>query len=984
MATPNKPITLAPVNVSANEGTIDLPEVNVEANAPLPAGHINVMSPEGVMGQMPLENFLKEGVKEGFTLPTKEPDITVNDLTPDKQIKVIRKSDGMQGLIPLDQYLQNPDEAKDYEIASKYDPEYQKKVNQDLKDLTNAGWSQIDDRHRNDDIQDDSGNYKLLDPNGNTVLVERKYLTPLLSSGFKFADQNFQSLFEANRQLASDIETASTVAGSEAAGSVPGIGSLITKLNEKFGTKAAQANLIALDIAKQKEQKTAATIGTAAGIVAQLGLPSGVFGEMKLGQAAKAGILAKLAPEGASLGRSLLAKGLGMGVEGAIISSPQAIAKLAIDKDPTAAAESLVLGFGVGAGLGVGGTLLAKGGEAALGLVGKVGEKFTEGRVANVLEQSGINQTRELTQNQIERGVVSAGGKLEVAIPEGEKFIQKLRDEGIKSTSKVDEIFDVSRKLAQGNGMESTLAKLDKLGSSGTSASDLISKFKSSAQELAQNFPEISSKLLGKFNAKLEELSENISSLADKEGNLSLENLKKFITNVGEDTNWKKLRDSLAETEERIFSPMDELKSYLWNDAREAMISGIDKLSEGADAKLVAELSEKRLMQQMSRELFSHTIMSGANGELSPIAKKVMDLLAAKGASKLGMVVGGVAGSVGGVLGSTVGSAAGSAAGSLVNKLTGPAVENISSKLVDAYEQNSGSKIVNWLVKNKTANAIGSYIAIDSIKNMESKIAEIPGFIKDIGNATAQGAKVASIKVPIMFIGSKDPIKSILGSEANGLSKAQQFQRLSTKVANMNSNPTMKQQQYDLHIAPLFKDHPELAQQVQANYDKKIQVVNQILNTGNTQQPAAFTKQKPYQPTPAQMAEIENKLKVVENPYALLDGLKNGKVTSAQVAIVAQLNPAILQKMQNEIAKQAFSGKTALPYQQRLAASTIMGAPMDPSVRNGSALQATYGQSQAQAVPAGQEPHPQKQGNSKPIKAEKIAKYSLSQRIASV
>ena len=68
---------------------------------------------------------------------------------------------------------------------------------------------------------------------------------------------------------------------------------------------------------------------------------------------------------------------------------------------------------------------------------------------------------------------------------------------------------------------------------------------------------------------------------------------------------------------------------------------------------------------------------------------------------------------------------------------------------------------------------------------------------------------------------------------------------------------------FDLHIAPLFKDHPELAKQVMADYDKKFQVINDILSKGNTKQPEAFVKSKPFQPTAPQMKEIEDKLKLL-------------------------------------------------------------------------------------------------------------------------
>ena len=61
----------------------------------------------------------------------------------------------------------------------------------------------------------------------------------------------------------------------------------------------------------------------------------------------KTGIAAKLAPED-RISSSTCRKRIGNGREGAIISSPQALAQVALDKDPKATAESLCLGFGIG------------------------------------------------------------------------------------------------------------------------------------------------------------------------------------------------------------------------------------------------------------------------------------------------------------------------------------------------------------------------------------------------------------------------------------------------------------------------------------------------------------------------------------------------------------------------------------------------------------------------------------------------------------
>lgn len=928
-------------------------------------GVINVISPDGEPMELDIDWLIKpENMStfqsEGWSLPSKpmaQQDLERQGVSPGS-ILVISPTGEEQELDS--DWLKNPSnmatfQQEGWKLGAPAAVEHNKKVNQDFTDLTTAGWSRIDERHAMDAVTDDDGNYKLLDLNGDPVLATRKQLVPLLSSGFRFQDPNFQSLYDANRRLASDTETAADVGALGAMESVPGLKWINDKITDNFGTAAGKASNIALDVAKHNEQSTAHTVGTVAGIGAQLGIPTGVFGEVKLAQAAKAGILGKLVPEGASFGKQLLAKGLGTAAEGAIITAPQAIAQLALDENPKAAAESIGIGAGLGLILGIGGPLLSKTGELGLsGLKKTAGavEPYFQSKLAGVtggtvkaelakdLATSSTGMVEKVTGEQ---GIIRQGLN-EV----DDAFAKSLAEKGLKGKSK-EKIVDGLRQLAEGERIAPLLPQLDKASTKLTGlapkeANDLLAKLAQKTESLLDFDGQ-----LGKISAQLDE---KIFNLADKSGNITLENMHKFVKELGSDINWKSLVSQEGGTLE------NQIKSLYWGTIQEEMVKQIDSIvALERDAKLIKTwATEGKLLEKYYQNF--DAALNAPKYELNQYVKAALGLATDR-------VTGAMAGTVGGPIGMIAGAGLADAAK--------PLTQSIETALIERYANQSGSKLGNFLVKNKLSQAIGSYLTVDAIKNMESKIGEIPQYLKDMGTVL----KIGAIKVPAAFVPEKDPIKSILGTEANGLTKSQQFNRLSDRLAALSSSSEMMQKNFELYIAPIFKDHPQLAGQLYTDYQQKIQTLNQIVNMYNNKQPEAFTgKEKKFEPTPSQMAEIDGLLKVAMNPYALMDGLKHGRVTSKQVALVAELNPAILQKMREEIVKEAYSGKVNLPYQQRLTASIIMGAPLDPGLRNGSALQATYGKTQST-----NQPPPKSQGNSKPLKADKISPYTAAQRI---
>lgn len=999
-----------PLGPDAIPAPVQLPEVKVEGIAAPPVGHVSVMSPDGKLGHVPAEWLVKEGAKKGYTLP---PDNTRDpgelDLTPDGQVKVVRK-DGTAGTVPLEWYAKDPN-AKNYIPASKADvaslQAHKERVNQDLADLGKTGWKELNERHKNDDVQDKEGNYKLIGPGGEAVLVKQKELPTLLQSGFKFKDQNFQSLYDAHIQLGAEQDTKKKVESGFAGyvGSIPGFDWLRRQATSHSDYAPGKAWNIANEVLQETSQATQHKVGTAAGVVAQLATPTGIFGEMKAAQAARAAVLGRLAPEGASLAANMGARVLAGAAEGAIISAPQVLAQAALEGDVKGAAESLLLGAGLGAGFGTlaglgkgAGRLLSYGAEKVqeargtkalegLGATPEVlealGPKATREDVANFLAkraqaggefapeklgQAAPEAARQLgTLDTLARSdfgqyfnILPQGSKAELAeralmgqegsiggiaksLGQKEPLLQTMIDKGLSSKSTPEQMERILLDLSQGKNLEGTVQRLDKVAEplSTTVLNSTLAKIDGGQLSMFAD----------KGGAKLvQDLSKEINALADKSGNISLSNLRQFIDKVGESVNWRGSADDLV----------NNLKKQVVSDTSKVLFEAGDAAALKGDAKLATLWAEQKAISDASQKMHQQLMSDIAGGKLNPKLSPIFQAMIEKaGQSSAGVLGHAVGGPVGGLIGVKGGEAAAAAASSLVEKYAGN-LEN-------------GSKLKNWLLSNRASQAIGSYMTLDALKVAASKTEGVAPYLREISNR--------AIKTPVMYMSIPDPIKSILGQESTGLSKEQQYRRLSERVASLAGAPELRNQQLSQLLAPVMKDHPELAAQMQQDYEKKIMVLNEILHGKNTKESTPFTKQKPYTPSKAEMKDMEDQLKVALNPYALLDGLKNGKVTSKQVAVASQLNPAILEQIRAEMVKEAYSGKANLTYQQRLSASIVMGQAMDQSLKATPQLQGIYGQAAQQQ--GGGKPGSGKGHSGAKMNADKLpaAQGTIAQRL---
>ncbi len=780
-------------------------------------------------------------------------------------------------------------------------------LNEELSKVVEA----VHTDHKNDDIfginVDNSKTFKMR-MGAQTKDVPIGQVEQYMAQGFEFRDQNFQALVDAHIQLQKEhkagsigstfINKAATLLGKGDEGGIEGA----------IGDRNLLANYVAEHVMYQ-EHPAARVTGELYGAASDVGLQSaaGVAGPRGIGREVEQVI----AGEAKSLPRQVAGFVANEAIEGARVMYPQAAVTAIVDKDPKLAAEQLLWAAGIGVGLG--GTF--KGAGALLGR----------------LEKPAVSEI----DRAISKEATAAAGKEEVE----NQFRKTLIQNGIgeKTTAKEGEA--ILKRIAEGSHLSSTLEKLDPYLESRTSVSTLQTKI----AEIGETMSAADSKV----KPAVEVLVEDLNKLADKNGNISLDKMQKFVDQLGE------------KIDPASKSSINAFNKEAQQIAMKEVITLGDMAAEKADAKTVAEWINGKSSTSIAKSLRGAVVDLGVPNAFSPIFKLVKSFATHKVAH---LAAGAV---LGGHVGGPIGTGVGMAASGIAHK---------AAHWIEHYISNpeNASKLSKWLYGKSASPNAANYLIIDAAHAANQNLQKIQPFLQQIGTKTAAS-----------FATKDSTIKQILGPSANGLSKEQQFDKMSSHLSGLVGNPEVKQQHLDSLVAPIADAHPGLAEAMKADYDNKLQYLHQIMPK-NPNPPQPFKKDDKWKPSQADLAEFENHLKIAQNPFVLLDRLKEGKVTPKEVATASILNPAILAHIREQMAAAAYSGKVDMTYQQKLSASVVMGQAMHSSLDNVQLLQTAFGAVNQEANPVPNTAPPKKSGKGgSHIRADKLpqAKETLSQRL---
>jgi hypothetical protein len=904
---------------------------------------ITILNPDGVEGTIPSEH-LSEAINAGYSLPGPHK-ITAADFTEDGKEANVINSDGISGTIPIENL--QPALSSGFKLASSTTPE-KVKSDQELINKNLAGFDEIDNNlnpingdfiksHENDKVFDKDNNLQLKTNNGEILSLPIKQAIPLLANKqVKMADDNFQSLYEAAVTKAQALPNAFNQGQHGVVGalrSIPGAAQL-----EDFEISHSPINnvVLAANLANRTlspQFNTAETIGGVAGTVAQvLGTGgAGLLGEGTAAAKVAAATKGLIAGSEAGIARRVAAQVIGEAAGGATIASPQALAQLTLDKDPQGAAETLAWGSLVGGGLG---TLMSGAEEGSKAVINSLNaaKKYSGefGHMADTIlsEQLGMNATDRLRlgstpQEQSEKLgtlIEGVGGEEAIKKMSRKQFAQSVLDMADESGPKIGATIKNLDKIVEDDKLHELLPNINNINKR-------LEEIKSNLSEGPLSAP--LHKILDDSMKEVDLASRSVEEGADQ---ITFDRMQKLKKTFQDETNYRTDTSGSANT----------LRKQIAAIVRTEFEDAADKVAVATgNAKLIEDWTKQKQLYAISSQL----------------EKPLNRVLNAPEATKL-MSVFGHGGFSGGAAGATIGSAFGPHGAAI-----GGVVGAIGNKLFKHWMKDEGlTKIGLFLRKNAQNPNIGTYIALDSAAILKQKLNQIAPTLRMTTN------KIVNI----------DAIKNALGSDANGLSKKQQFEKLSSQINNAMANPQVLDDQIKHLTAPIKYHHPEIGQGMDNALRAKIQFLHDNLPK-QMSAPQPFSKNEKWEPSKQQIEEFNKIMTVAENPFHIIDQIKAGTVTSKQVAALSVMNPAILANIREELMKEAYSGKTNLNYQQRLSASLVMGQNMNAELDKVTQLQSVYSTTQQPISPP---PSKAKKGTASHL-SDKMpgAQYTQAQRL---
>lgn len=808
---------------------------------------------------------------------------STSDLTKDGRVQVVDK-DGVSGTLPVNEVhdaIKPEDQGGGgFQLKSQYERLQDPLVKHNIDLLKNNDTDTLSAFHQADDVLDDQHHFKMT--NGSLDLsVPTDQLSQAKAAGFKFKDDNFQALVDAQVATNKNISyldrltklDPNLISWKNAVNALSGNTAQrminVTQASPESGN-VFRSKLVALPEIEQ-QYPLESTGGTLGGI----GLG---FAAMS-GPASKLGMAAQAAAEAGELS-PLAAKAIGGATEALTYSLPD-IAGQVIDHHPQEAAETFLLSTGLGALLHVGPSAINSALETrAL----RAGEQLPE-VAGNMLSSAGLKDEM-------------------LAANEKTSFARALLDQ----SPKLDNTEQALKNLAAGDHLTPVLSKLGE-----TDTFPLISKLESLGYKT------------GTSEAVDTALSKVLHSIEDAsaDGKITLSKLQQVNQQLIDSMNYRAI-DELGAMK---FAALDNISNTI-KQASEAKLAQLVELGSPEVAKLSETWAQGKNIQEAAHALLSEfqgQVATGMAPELTKLGQAMKTMATHAGVGLQANIMNPGLALLSHIPGAKMLTG--------VNAPMGQATQRVIDSRGLWFDNIIKNHPNSWIVKNFNNPKIATFVALDAIAQNNARLNEIPSYLKALGE-----------KLPASFMSNKDSIAQILGSESNGLSKDQQLQRLSDKVALLAANPAMAQARVNGLVQPLTHDHMQMAAVAQQSAQNTISYLHQLLNNG-TQQVQAFQGPALSKKTrtTAEVNDIKNQLAAISNPYVLLAGLKDpAKLTPNMVKAVKATSPGVLQKMQQAINNQAYTGKVHLNYQQRLAASMIMEQPLDSTLQHVALLQQTY------------------------------------------
>lgn len=604
---------------------------------------------------------------------------------------------------------------------------------------------------------------------------------------------------------------------------------------------------------------------------------------------------------GGGLASKILQSAGDFAAQGAVLSSPKAMAQL-ITGDPDRAAETWLWGAAGGAALGgIGGaasTLLRRGVQPvaaeALATVGNVPvggfREKVAGKIRNYADDQVISSLGAIKKytTQIEK---LPGGKHEAAsVLAKYDLMPKLGEAGDAFAARVDDtaLDPVGKEIGQ--------VFKDATADGG----------KVSVSEVAQALRErvLAPLLEGPEAVGNESLARRVGGFinsferkASQTGEMTLEEAHNFRKVIDKRINWKDV--SKVDYNGALADVRRELTSIVLERAEQ--VSGPEAVER---------------LQALNREYRVLAIASDAAHDA-----------AARGlANRRHSLTDYFGNLIGGIVGGAIGGGAGSAIGAYV----GGEANNLLRRYAPTYMARGAYGAANML------EGRGLVALEEAFANHNGQLAHIPKALE------AMSAGKVAERAPLRDTLGVNVLTRFLEADGAQVDDKKGLMQFADRLASLASDPANMQQRIAEAIADVQDDAPEVAAVAGAKMAQAAQYLDSVAPKPPSL-PGPFSPQTAWQPSNAQVKDFKTRVKTALDPYHAIDALMDGSLTRAHVETLQVLAPRLYEEMVRRVMEFGASGKAKpMPYAQRLRLSMLTGAPLDRSIAQLAGYQQTF------------------------------------------
>lgn len=180
---------------------------------------------------------------------------------------------------------------------------------------------------------------------------------------------------------------------------------------------------------------------------------------------------------------------------------------------------------------------------------------------------------------------------------------------------------------------------------------------------------------------------------------------------------------------------------------------------------------------------------------------------------------------------------------------------------------------------------------------------------------------------------TESPVRGIVAEKLTPEDQQKKFQKISTKLKDMTQNFSTGADALEASTKSLNEVAPMISSSLNIAAGRATQFLASKLPAQD--QPSPF--EKPFQPSPSELAKFNRYYQTVENPLSVLQHVKNGTLSKEHMETLESVYPKLYAEMQNSVMDKITTKLTkdpgSVPYSTKLMLSMFTGQDLSNSLK---------------------------------------------------